>query len=191
MGIKLKGVKKIGLGKISAVISADVYNPVNERQEKIQNYIYLKEYSTPEISVYMDHPNKSIIIGSRGTSNLKDVGTDLLLVAGKLDKTKRLKELNNLIERLKNRWPDHHITTTGHSLGGSLSRESGSDLSHSFNEGAGIDQLFKKKDKQQISHRIEYDPVSLINASKADETLEKDSRYNSHTIKQFADLQTN
>jgi hypothetical protein len=69
MGHIIKGLKKIGLGKISSIISADVYNDIDKRQQKIKNYEYLKEYSNDELSVYMDHENKSIIIGK--TSNKK------------------------------------------------------------------------------------------------------------------------
>jgi hypothetical protein len=186
MGIILKGIKKVGIGKVSSIISADVYNDVGKRQNEIWGYKYLQEYSTPEISVYKNDETKSIIIGNRGTSNLKDIGTDILLVGGNLKNTSRQKELNNLIQRLKNTFKGYHITTTGHSLANALSKNSTSDLSIGFN--AGTPLFGNTKEGRHIDKRIEGDPISLL--SKVDETLEKDPRFNSHTIKQFADLQT-
>ena len=184
MTILLNSIKKVGLGKISSIISNDVYNSPSKRQRTIYNYLYLPDISDAEKSVYINHSTKSIIIGVRGTSNVKDVFTDVGLVTGKLDKSTRLKELNSLIERLKNMYKGYHITTSGHSLGGGLSKKSESDLSFGFNEGTSISK--QQDEKRHIGKRIKGDVVSLLSGS---DTIEKDPTYNAHTIDQFGKIE--
>jgi hypothetical protein len=180
--------KRIGLSKISSIVSADVYK--KERQKQIGGYIYKPEYSNDETAVYINDNMKSIIIASRGTKTKEDIVTDISLISGSLKDTARLKQLNELIQRLRTIYKNYHITTTGHSLGGSLSRDSQSDLQHTFNEGFSIPDFLNEKQKQHIIHRTSNDPASVLAYNRANETIESDPRYNPHTIKQFADLQT-
>jgi hypothetical protein len=139
----------------------------------------------------MNHNNKSIIIGIRGTQlqDPEDIKTDIALTSGLLHQTQRYKDINDLINRLKNIYPNHHITVTGHSLGATLSKISNADLSFGFNEGTALNPFNQYKPKNQyIGKRVEYDPISYL--SQEAETLQKDPQYDPHTIKQFANLQT-
>jgi hypothetical protein len=179
-----KGLNKVGLGKISSILSHDVYKDESERQNSLWGYIRLKDFSSPEIAVYKNDDKKSIIVASRGTKNIDDITTDVRSVIGGVKDTRRLNELNEVINRLKNIYKSYHITTTGHSLGALLSKSSNSDLSFGFNELPDIFNL--EKDKKHISTRVEGDPVSVL--VNADKTISKDPQYNPHTIKQFGDL---
>ncbi len=173
--------KRSGLKKISSIMAHDVYK--NDRQKKIWNYTYEPSFSDENTAVYINNYNKSIIISSRGTADIDDVITDISILKNDLKNTERFKKLEGLINHLKSIYKGYHISTTGHSLGASLSTKT-DVLSHTFNEGPDFDE----KKKQNIKHRIEGDIISILNKDKS-ETEKKDERYSSHTIKQFADLQ--
>jgi len=89
---------------------------------------------------------KDVIISYRGTQNLTDVGVDLLqiLPGAPLEKlggvpTGRFKTSQDKYDEVKLAYPNSNITTTGHSLGGSLSYYIGKTnniKSYGFNSGS-------------------------------------------------------
>lgn len=70
--------------------------------------------------IYFHPPSKSLLVNVTGTHNIKDVGTDLALVAGKLQDTKRFKEAKQAIANAKEKYGVDTATLTGHSLGGGI-----------------------------------------------------------------------
>jgi len=70
--------------------------------------------------IYFHPPSKSLLVNVTGTHNIKDVGTDLALLAGKLQDTKRFKEAKQAIANAKEKYGVENATLTGHSLGSGL-----------------------------------------------------------------------
>jgi len=70
--------------------------------------------------IYFHPPSKSLLVNVTGTHNIKDIGTDAALVAGKLQDTKRYKEAKQAISNAKQKYGVDSATLTGHSLGGGV-----------------------------------------------------------------------
>jgi hypothetical protein len=70
--------------------------------------------------IYFHPPSKSLLVNVSGTHNIKDVGTDLALMAGKLQDTKRFKEAKQSIASAKQKYGVETATLTGHSLGSGI-----------------------------------------------------------------------
>ncbi len=67
--------------------------------------------------IYFHPPSKSLLVNVSGTHNIKDIGTDVALVAGRLQDTKRFKEAKQAISSAKQKYGVENATLTGHSLG--------------------------------------------------------------------------
>jgi hypothetical protein len=70
--------------------------------------------------IYFHPPSKSLLVNVSGTHNIKDIGTDVALVAGKLQNTKRFKEAKQSIANAKQKYGVETATLTGHSLGSGI-----------------------------------------------------------------------
>ena len=121
-----------------AVLSSVAYNVYNTNNEKadanMREFLPLHKilpeltdgYSTVIMKPHRDKPN-DIIISYRGTQNLTDLAVDAAQIAtgSPLEKlgninTGYFRIAQDKYDSVKEKYPDANITTTGHSLGGSL-----------------------------------------------------------------------
>ena len=118
-------------------------------QKLLPNYTIDKnlsnELSTTIVKI-KENGAKDVIISYRGTQTLTDIGTDIfqILPGSPLEKlggipTGRFKTSQDKYNEVKLAYPDANITTTGHSLGGSLAYYIGKTnniKSYGFNSGS-------------------------------------------------------
>lgn len=138
-------------------------------------YEYQSQYSNRYTATYINHNTRDIIIGNRGTklTSTRDLVDDARIIQtditgdDSISKSSRVKELNNLIGRLKQSYPGYKINTTGHSLGGRVSKEvarKNPDISHTgFNTG-GFDPLGNLRDRKRDNIQeitTGNDPISI------------------------------
>ena len=127
-----------------AEIANAVYYPPQSRQKLILGYRLMdtKEFNQDRRVVY-GKSNDDIIIAYRGTTDGRDLQTDLKLAMGNLKSTFRFKKdldwTHNLIAGLK----PNKVVFTGHSLGGTIAIEMtdtfrGNTRAVVFNAGQGI-----------------------------------------------------
>lgn len=173
---------------INSFISSETYKSPNERTKSLFGYRLLEEYNKPEYCVYKNDEIKHLIIGFRGTvpTRIKDIGSDILLGLGLEGKSRRFAESLHVFDELKSRFPNYKITSTGHSLSGSIAEHIGMKRnihSVSFNAGAGLSSLLGKHNERGIRYRTKYDPVSLLNKSRSIEVSQKGLK--PHSISNF------
>jgi len=89
----------------------------SSRPSTIDGYQYDPQLSNVNTAVY--HNENNVIIGFRGTANIDDVITDFSVLRGTED-DKRFKEAVETYNKVKNKYPNLRIMSTGQSLGGSL-----------------------------------------------------------------------
>lgn len=144
----------------------ETYKNSNDEDKNIDNKYFLDEnLSTDKTKVYKTNDNE-IIIANRGTSDKKDVITDLKLAFGYKDK--RFNEAKDILDKVKNKYPNSSIDTIGHSLAGVIAEELGKDPQIknviTLNKPTTPLDLFKKnknKDKQ-IDIRSDKDLISVL-----------------------------
>jgi len=136
-------------------------------------------YSSTVIKKHEDRPD-DVIVAYRGTANLKDVAVDAVQIATGSPFEKLggqnvgyFKIAQDKFDAVKLAYPDANITTTGHSLGGSLAYYIGKTnnvKSYLYNAGSSPLDFFTEKG---IKHTEEnksthyYVPADLVGASKA------------------------
>lgn len=120
-------------------------------------------------TVFVNNTNKDIIFGVKGTNptSLQDIGTDLYLAAGALDKTKRYKDSKNRYNESKATYKGYTHSLMGHSLGASIiSRMADkNDKVLAFNEGVSPFQKTRSYGGNHKHIRTEFDPVSVFGAN--------------------------
>lgn len=165
-----------------------VYNHGEEKAEKKLNEFLPKHEIIPELSdgysstiikKRQDKPDE-IIVAYRGTQNLKDVAVDIAQVAtgSPVEKiggvpTGYFKIAQEKFDAVKQAHPNADITTTGHSLGGSLAYYIGkkNDVpSFIYNAGSSpldiiTDTGIEHTDNNKSTHY--YVPADIVGASKA------------------------
>ena len=137
------------------------------------------DYST---TVYRRHENKpdDVIVAYRGTANLTDLAVDVLQIVpgAPLEKLGRqntgyFQIAQDKFDAVKKAHPNANITTTGHSLGGSLAYYIGKTnnvKSYIFNAGSSpLDVITEKginhTEENKATHY--YVPADIVGASKA------------------------
>lgn len=126
-----------------AKIAKEAYVPHNARNRNIDGYVYQKDKSHDKRAVY-HHPEKNhSIVGQRGTvlSDADDLADDANILLGRSlrDNNDRFKQEDKFINEHKK--DGKKVTITGHSLGGTYSKELGYKHgleSHNFNSGSSI-----------------------------------------------------
>ena len=79
------------------------------------------ELSTVEHSIFHNSVTKETVVAYRGTTNLKDVSTDFVVLTSQELKSKRLKDSERVFEATAEKYGKDNVIVTGHSLGGNLS----------------------------------------------------------------------
>jgi len=130
---------------------------------KNEGYVFDSDLSNDNQQVYFNPKEKKLVMSVAGTHNLRDVGTDLWLAAGKLKDTNRYKEGKSTLEKAKKRYGVDNATLAAHSLGGAVAQyiASGKDKVHTLDKGATIGQ---KTTSNENAYRTSGDAVSLLNA---------------------------
>jgi hypothetical protein len=83
---------------------------------------YLGDYATPTIKPYLNETTKSIVIGIRGTYDVRDLIADTAFLTNKLQETERFKDDQSAIERLQGAYSpaSYNYYGVAHSLGGGI-----------------------------------------------------------------------
>lgn len=152
-----------GLSLTLAKISKAAYQ--SPRPDTIDNYNLDKELSDPETAIY--HNQSNVIIGFRGTANVKDIVTDIDVVRG-VTEDPRFKDAVTIYNKVKNKYPNLNIIATGHSLGGTLALYLNTLYniqSEGFNTGLGLGFLKSNPNKDKATlNIIKGDPISSLGA---------------------------
>lgn len=105
---------------LHSVLSAG-YGDKKKQEAFAMEHGYIRDpASNDNQQIYFHQPSKSLLVNVTGTHNIKDIGTDAALVAGKLQDTKRFKEAKQAIASAKEKYGVDTATLTGHSLGSGI-----------------------------------------------------------------------
>ena len=97
------------------------YRKPEARTPEIDGYKYDAELSTEQEAVYHNPTEKKVHVSHRGSTTGRDwVESDMQIVTGTEDIGGRFAEAENKIIEVRNKYPEHVIEGSGHSLGGSV-----------------------------------------------------------------------
>jgi hypothetical protein len=152
------------------------YGDKKSKQKILQEgYVKDKKLSSGNQKVFFNPNTQSLLFNVAGTHNLKDVGTDVYLAAGKLKNTSRYKEAKRTLEKAKDIYQPANTTVVGHSLGSSIGAgiTSKNDKFYGLNAGYTIGQKTRSNKGMHQQYRTEGDLVSLLGSgAKNIKTLE-------------------
>ncbi len=121
----LKG-GKIAVKNLNTLLN-ESYKNKDKTEKNINNHYELDEdLSTDKTKVYRDLDNNDIKMVNRGTYDKRDVLTDAKLIFGYKDKS-RFNEAREILNKVKNKYPDKSIDMIGHSLGAAVAEDLGND----------------------------------------------------------------
>lgn len=114
------------MSNLSALISAEVYKPIAQRKYNILDYTLDREIENDFICVYVNHNNKDVIMGIRGTKTGSDLYSDFLLGLQQITNlnafinSDRFKTVKSKLEQVITKYDknNYNIRITGHSLAG-------------------------------------------------------------------------
>ena len=141
----------------------DIVKSLFSKMEQLENFELDTNLSTIEQSVYHDALQNETVIAFRGTSNLKDVGTDLHIIVSAEEQSKRFKEADELTESVIKKY-GRNVTTVGHSMGGQASLIVGNKYginSYNFNAAESLKSGLQKNSKLAHNFRTHGDIVSV------------------------------
>jgi hypothetical protein len=102
------------------------YKSKNKTDSNIDDLYYLdNDLSTDKTKVYINKNTNEISMVNRGTSDIKDALTDVKLFFGYKDD--RFKEGRDILNKIKEKYPNNSIDILGHSLGASVAEKIGND----------------------------------------------------------------
>lgn len=209
--IREGGALKDPKDEIYLQVSIESYKPPSQRQHSLLNgYKYDSDLSTDTEAIYYNPTLKQLVIGHRGTKVAEDLVDDARILKGNFDKSPRLAHALSKTKQALDKYPDYTLTTTGHSLGNSISSTIGPLQSYKnsrvvgFNPGASFETLKKnlghtlkctfsgnseecKKLKNQKIYSTGVDPISilgLIHPGKT-EIVRTKSFLNPHSLSNF------
>lgn len=127
-------------------------------------YQFDPELSTMQTKVFLSPGSNEAIITHRGSKRIVDdwINTNLPLAVGMEGKTQRFQQAKTTLDLVKDKYPGFQITSLGHSLGGSIARNSGSDRSITYDAGYGLGDIGKNISQNERSIRASRDPVSSL-----------------------------
>jgi len=137
---------------------------LNEMRET-RNFVLDPELSNEEVSTFVNTFTQEVVIAFRGTSTIKDIGTDLLVLTSTERLSFRLKSSLKLMEKVLRKYTGFKVVSTGHSLGSTLSRIVANTFNlenHNFNPAESIHGSFIKQNEMTFNYRTHYDAVSIL-----------------------------
>lgn len=190
--------------KFAAMASAAYEEDKKSKLGKLETHLGKKHgwvlndtYSHRKTSVFHNHETKEAVVAFRGTKCEKgvfdcltgDLGTDIALAVGMEAKTGRFTKSLKEFDEIKKFYDSlgYKVSTTGHSLGGSLARyvhqERPQDVkeAHMFNPGTALGQDLHLADGA-FSHHVANDPVSMLGISEDPHVLVYDSLTDNNNI---------
>jgi len=131
---------------------------------KNQGYVFDSDLSNDNQQVYYNPGQKKLLYSIAGTHNLRDIGTDAYLMAGKLKDTNRYKEAQSTLEKAKKRYNPSETSITAHSLGGSIGQyiAGKNDKVYTLDKGATFGQPTRGN---ETAYRTSGDLVSLLSSN--------------------------
>ena len=129
--------------------------------------------SSNEHKVFVHPGEKRAVVAYRGTAlgdkktRFKDLASDAAIAFGFENKDKRFKQADNHFKQVSEKYGDYTIDTTGHSLGGQLSKyvndnnQGKVSKNVAFSRGSGLLEPFRKKQRNTLDVSNAYDPISL------------------------------
>lgn len=128
---------------------------------ELNEFHYLEQYSSTEcvVAQYKEY----IICSFRGTARCYDFLSDILLFLGIfIPFSYRLKRSRQLVQQLRQIYPEAYILCIGHSLGGTLAEFSRGDYCITYNKGVGLGGIGNIIPKHQLDIRTEGDFISIL-----------------------------
>ena len=139
------------------------YADREKQQQGLKNYGYNYDsrFSNDNQQVYFNPKREKLLFSVAGTHNLKDVGTDVYLAAGKLKDTSRYQEADKALKEAKALYNPRKVSVTGHSLGGTISSyiAQPTDKVLTLNKGVTLRQGYRPNEK---AYRTSGDLVSVL-----------------------------
>lgn len=150
--------------KLHAQFANDAYKSHSDRSD-FGAYKYEGMMSDENHSVYHNPIDRKIVIGMKGTSNLKDILPDLSILNDDVAGDPSFKDADDKYKQIRKMFVDHEISVTGHSLGGSKAMWVGAKNNvHSYAFNPGFNSLVDTKldPSHSKSHvaLVKGDPVS-------------------------------
>ena len=137
---------------------------LNEMRET-RGFILDRELSNDEVSTFVNRITNEVVVAYRGTTNLKDVGTDLMVLTSTERLSFRVRSSLKLMEQVLRKYRGFKVVSTGHSLGSFLSRIVANSFgleSHNFNPAESIHGSFIQQNAMTFNYRTHYDAVSIL-----------------------------
>jgi len=137
---------------------------LNEMPET-RNFEIDFELSNEEVSTFVNRITQEVVVAYRGTSNIKDVGTDLMVLTSTERLSFRVRSSLKLMERVLRKYQGFKVVSTGHSLGSLLSRIVSNSFgleSHNYNPAESIHGSFIEQNAMTFNYRTHYDAVSVF-----------------------------
>jgi hypothetical protein len=199
---KLKDIDKKEMNRMAKLALISYEDPT--KRKGIAGYKVDKKASNNDVAVLINPKDKQIVYSIAGTrldkKNWKrDLADDTLIFFGLSNLIKRKKELQNIIEDTKNKYPDYEHKITAHSLGATLGKKLSRDTkteSYLFNRGSSplqfiSDTISDKLNKSLISQTdyVQSDDIISSFLSKDSDIIEVERKSNviPHSLLQFMD----
>jgi hypothetical protein len=190
-GAKPRKGGKIAVKDLNKLLN-ESYKSKNKTLDRVDNYELDKELSTDKTKIYKDITTGDIKMVNRGTSDINDVITDAKLLFG-FKNNNRYNEGRQILQKVKEKYPDKSIDLLGHSLGASVAEDIGNDPQVkniiTLNKPTTPMDLFRKSkiNDKQYDIRTSRDVVSMLQPIQKDENdliipSESKNLYTEHKI---------
>ena len=112
-------------GKFEQEISQEAYKAPNQRSANLDGYVYDPSLSDVKTAVFVSNPDRTVIIGHRGTklTDTEDLADDLAIATGTFNLTSRYKRALKTNDKARAKYPDYNLVNVGHSLGAKVASE--------------------------------------------------------------------
>lgn len=125
--------------------------------------------------VWVNKDDKKLLHTIKGTNpfSLKDIGTDIYLALGQLDKTDRYKDSKKILQNAKEKYDGFDVSVSGHSLGSSIGHKIAKkdDKFVGLNAGLSPFQPTRSHNGNHQNYRTRGDVVSIFGANSKNQKL--------------------